>query len=362
MRNVGRSIIKAATKPYWSYLNRRLEPLVDVQNRLAVAQGQLAALQRDQAGFRQGMLDSVAVLGTTAARLAVMAEDGASVLDRIDLEQAGMRSVLDETRRTLAAAMERLEMSTEVLRHRLAFDPQRDGSLEQLDDELAEIANYAELASGWASQSGLWFNPPIWVRHSRSDVSVEAVNERIAEIPFVFAEVLGHVPPGSRVLDVGASESTVALSLASLGYPVTAVDPRGYALTHPNITTVASGVEELPAGLQFDAAICLSTVEHIGVGSYGQDVKPDGDVVAMQHLLRLTRRGGVLVFTAPYGRWHVTDLQRVYDDEHLDLVLSGWTVERREYLVHGRDGSWLVSPGPGDPAIDGVVLIRARKE
>jgi 2-polyprenyl-3-methyl-5-hydroxy-6-metoxy-1,4-benzoquinol methylase len=355
MRNVGRSIIKAATKPYWSYLNAKLEPLADLQNRLA-------ALQHDQAGFQQGMLDSIAVLGTVVERLTAMAEDDATVLHKVDLEQVGLRNALDETQRALSAAMDRTERSPGMPRHRLAFDPQQDGSLNQLDPALAEIANYAESAGGWASQAGLWFNPPIWVRHSRSNVSVEAVNERIAEIPFVFAELLAQVPAGSHVLDVGASESSVSLSLATLGYLVTAVDPRGYALTHPNITTVVSGAEELPAGLQFDAVICLSTIEHIGVGSYGQDVKADGDVVAMQNLLRLTRRGGVLVFTAPYGRWHVTDLQRIYDDEHLRGILLGWTVERREYLVRDGGGTWFLSAEPGDPGTDGVVLLRARKE
>ena len=43
---------------------------------------------------------------------------------------------------------------------------------------------------------------------------------------------------------MGASESTVALSLASLGYEVTAIDPRPYPFDHPRLRVVVGNVED----------------------------------------------------------------------------------------------------------------------
>ena len=43
--------------------------------------------------------------------------------------------------------------------------------------------------------------------------------------PWVLKAIVGAVPPGSRLLEIGAGEPLVAELLARLGYDVTVVDP-----------------------------------------------------------------------------------------------------------------------------------------
>ena len=65
---------------------------------------------------------------------------------------------------------------------------------------------------------------------------------------------------------MGGAESTIALSLSSLGYSVTVVDPRGYPVQHPGLRSMAVRLADLDAeDAGFDAAIAVSAVEHFGL-------------------------------------------------------------------------------------------------
>ena len=52
------------------------------------------------------------------------------------------------------------------------------------------------------------------------------INERIVEIPFVFQNLI--LKKGSKVLEFGCCQSSLAMQLASLGYRVTGVDFNDY--------------------------------------------------------------------------------------------------------------------------------------
>jgi SAM-dependent methyltransferase len=233
------------------------------------------------------------------------------------------------------------------------------GRVEHVDGALAALLNYAGSPTGFAAQRDLYFNPPVWVRYEAGDVVLGGVNERIAEIPYVFA-ALSEVPRGGRILDVGSGESSVALSLATLGYQVTALDPRGYPFEHPNLQTVTTSVEAWQTDDRFDAVVCLSTVEHIGLGAYGvEGAEPDGDLRAMRRIFELTKPGGLLVCTTPYGEPSVDDFQRVYDDAGLARLIDGWEITDRLVVRRRDDVTWELADGAeGAPA---AVLVTARR-
>ncbi len=78
------------------------------------------------------------------------------------------------------------------------------------------------------------------------------------------------------MLDVGAAESILALSLAGLGFAVVALDPRGYPLPHPKLRTETTALEDWETDERFDAILCVSTIEHLGAGEYGESRRPAG--------------------------------------------------------------------------------------
>jgi cyclopropane fatty-acyl-phospholipid synthase-like methyltransferase len=176
------------------------------------------------------------------------------------------------------------------------------------------------------------------------------------------------LPQGSHVLDFGATENTLALSLASMGHHVDAVDLRPYPLEHPRLTKVICPVEEWEGSERpFDAIISLSTLEHVGLGHYGDSRSPhlDLDQAILERFRGWLRPGGLLILTAPYGRWSVDELQRTYDAKHLDALLRCWEVLDRRYAVSPDPLRWFVihddplADGTRDMVTRGVVMLKA---
>lgn len=46
---------------------------------------------------------------------------------------------------------------------------------------------------------------------------------------------------------------------------------------------------------------CMHVVEHIGLGRYGDEIDPDGDLKAISELKRVVAKGGLLLFVVPCG-------------------------------------------------------------
>jgi hypothetical protein len=239
--------------------------------------------------------------------------------------------------------------------------PGAGSALAQLDAPRAAYLNWASGPDGYASQAGLWFNPPVPVQHNAGGVEILLVNERIVEQPFVFG-ALATLPAGARVLDVGGSESTVGLSLATLGHRVTVVDPRPHPLRHPSLAHAACTLDELPAPAaaeRFDAAVVLSAVEHFGLEHYGLDAVDERlDLAALARLRELVAPGGMLVLTVPFAeRGTVDDFQRVYDEAGLRELLVGWDV--RTSLRAGRVDRLTWQLGEPSRERHGVALVTA---
>ena len=236
--------------------------------------------------------------------------------------------------------------------------------LEKLDEPLAKAINYATSHQGFYAQAGLWFNPPVAVGLSAGTATPLQVTERIVEVPFAIA-ALTRLQRGSRILDIGSAESTFPLSAASLGYQVTAIDPRPLPYSHPNLESHASLLEDwdAPSG-SFDAVFLISTIEHVGLGAYGE--RPYGcsehgagaDVALLERVRALLSGQGLLVLTLPYGLRDRTDLERIYDEESLGRLLARWEVLERRVAVR-RDPLVWESGEDVEPGSRAVVMVIA---
>lgn len=64
---------------------------------------------------------------------------------------------------------------------------------------------------------------------------------------------------------------------------------------------------------EFDLITCLSTIEHIGLGRYGDPIDPWGDVKMAANLRQLLRPGGILLMSFPTGPGRVVfNKNRIY--------------------------------------------------
>lgn len=272
-----------------------------------------------------------------------------------ELMGRSLGDLLGETSATHAA----LEELAAMLRQGGLLRNLAGAPVETLDEGGADFLNYASGHQGFAAQKGFWFNPPISLRYEKGGVRPANTNERIVELPYVY-RALARMEPGASVLDVGAAESVLAFSLASLGYVVTALDLRPYPLEHPRLSAVEADILEWESDERFDAVVCISTLEHIGLAVYeddGSEVDESGDRRALGRFWTLTRPGGMLILTVPFGPGSADETQRSYDRAELERLLSGWSVEDLTVVSQEDDLTWSVNGD--DVTTRGVALVTA---
>jgi hypothetical protein len=232
---------------------------------------------------------------------------------------------------------------------------------------MAHLLNWATGHTGYAAQAGLWFNDPVVPEHRPGEVVLRHVTERIVEFPYALAATAS-LRPGSLVLDLGACESRLALSLASLGFQTIALDQRTYPLVHPNLTVVTSNVEDWEPREPLDAIFCISTLEHLGLPAYGiERTDMDLDRKTIGRLRSWLNEQGLLVLTVPFGEWSIDDFQRSYDSKHLAKLLEGWVVRDYRICIQTTPHTWELQPVEQlqDSFPEGtraVALIRATAE
>lgn len=167
------------------------------------------------------------------------------------------------------------------------------------------------------------------------------------DVEYSFIEA--HCPPGpGDGLDLGCGTSHLALLAARRGFRMTAIDlrPVRWPYAHPNLAFRQTDLFDLglsPSSL--DLVINCSTVEHIGLGRYGDDSTRDGDLAAMRLLASSLRPSGTMLLTVPAGRdavfepWH-----RVYGEDRLPRLLEGYRMEREEFWTKDAQGRWTSVP------------------
>ena len=69
---------------------------------------------------------------------------------------------------------------------------------------------------------------------------------------------------------------------------------------------MSSGYADL-ANLPFEinsvqSLSCMHTVEHVGLGRYGDPIDPDGDLKAIKEIKRVLAVNGNLLFVVPIGK------------------------------------------------------------
>lgn len=227
-----------------------------------------------------------------------------------------------------------------------------------------------------------FINNPIFVKIKKhfslkklsfiSRIERALVNERIVEIPFVLNSL-----PGKKdveLLDLGCSESPLAMFCASLGYKTIGIDGRDYPYYHPNFRFIKADLTSLPlADQSIDVAIAISTLEHIGLGFYQDKTKPSGDQQTVDEVYRILKPQGLFLISVPFGCAQQTTQQRIYNYAALSKLLKNFRIEtemfyQNQTLDPNFTNYWQNTPKEKlanfncNGKTQAVALIKARKK
>ncbi len=163
-----------------------------------------------------------------------------------------------------------------------------------------------------------------------------------------YSWVVANIPEGlGEALEFGCGNSWLALVAARRGFKTTAIDltPLEWFYVHPSLRLVQADIFGLDAApCSFDLIINCSSIEHVGLGRYGDSLNAHGDLAAMERLRILLKPGGVMLLTIPVGRDATfAPLHRIYGAKRLPALLSGFTVEEKEYWTKDPQNRWVLA-------------------
>lgn len=161
------------------------------------------------------------------------------------------------------------------------------------------------------------------------------------------ARILAKTKPEKHV-DIA---STLTFStLVSAFLPVEFYDIRPAHLGLSNLESKTGDLMALPFT---DGSImslsCMHTIEHIGLGRYGDPIDSEGDIKAMKELKRVTARKGSLLFVTPIGKPRlVFNAHRIYSYDEIVRNFEGFELKEFSLIP--------------DKATEGDLIQNASKE
>jgi hypothetical protein len=117
-----------------------------------------------------------------------------------------------------------------------------------------------------------------------------------------------------------------------------------------------------------DSLSCLHTIEHFGLGRYGDPIDPDGHRKGLDRLKAMVKPGGMLYLSTPIGPQRIEfNAHRIFAAATVTgWFADGWKIERFAVID---DTNRVLSPSPDDTAglanhfgcHAGVAIVAARK-
>jgi len=151
----------------------------------------------------------------------------------------------------------------------------------------------------------------------------------------------------TKHVDVGSRLDGFIAHLASFR-DVEVFDIRPMIDTIPGVTFTKLDVMSSNAIKQFgngycDSLSCLHTIEHFGLGRYGDEINPDGYKIGLRNIIELLKPGGIFYLSTPIGKQRIEfNANWVFDPASIisiaknkGLILDEFiTIEKGKYTRH----------------------------
>jgi len=167
---------------------------------------------------------------------------------------------------------------------------------------------------------------------------VGITSERLVEYEFV-ARNLVSSKKQAAILDIGSGSSLLAKAIGELGkgkwqvFRIDIAESNCDARMDARMTGFRKEV--------FSQVICISTIEHIGIGINSGDDDEHGDLKTVKEILRILKKGGSAIISVPYGKIKKLNY-RVYDRHALSRLVA---VDNEEFSVAAKKEFYCYDAG-----------------
>ncbi len=156
------------------------------------------------------------------------------------------------------------------------------------------------------------------------------------------ARVVAELRPKKHI-DI--SSSLYFSGIVSAFVPIDFYDYRPANLNLSNLASKRGDLLALPFPDASVASIsCMHTIEHVGLGRYGDPIDPEADVKAVAELKRVVANGGSILFVVPIGEKAVIEYNahRIYTYDQVVGLFDGCTLKEFALIPEREKNGGLV--------------------
>jgi SAM-dependent methyltransferase len=135
-------------------------------------------------------------------------------------------------------------------------------------------------------------------------------------------------------------------TVTSAFIPIKFYDYRPAHLQLTNYESDFADLKKLPfENNSVESISCMHTIEHIGLGRYGDELDIKGDLKAIEELKRVTQPNGDILFVTPVGNPKIEfNAHRIYSFEQIIDYFEG--CDLLEFALIPDSGGLIINPDP----------------
>ncbi len=173
---------------------------------------------------------------------------------------------------------------------------------------------------------------PLFYSITDIDVRLEIIGRRETEYygqtdKWLYEALDAFPIKGKEVAIIGSASPWYESVVIAFGGIPTTIEYDAIITDDPRLTILTMN-EYKNKPKKFDIVLTISSIEHDGLGRYGDPLNPSGDLEFMTLAKEvLLKPNGRMILSTPIGQDVLTwNCHRVYGPIRLPLLLSGWTV------------------------------------
>ena len=193
----------------------------------------------------------------------------------------------------------------------------------------------------YANESQFSKNPPVWQKED-IDNTLDGIKNHLPyydlipnmrsyhdprTVMYLIAAIQKYSIKDKDVLVIGSLKPWLeVICLSHNAKSVTTVDFNPPISHHPRIKTIS--VNELNPDIKYDIVLSFSSLEHDGLGRYGDPMHPDGDIERMKVIATLLNPiSGLMFLGVPMGPdYMVYNIHRIYGRKRFPLLTQDFTI------------------------------------
>lgn len=159
------------------------------------------------------------------------------------------------------------------------------------------------------------------------------------------ARILMQIKPNKHI-DI--SSTLYFSSIVSAFIPTEFYDYRPANINLTGLKSLKADLNNLPfEDNSIQSLSCMHTIEHVGLGRYGDKIDPNGDIKAINELKRVVAKNGHLLFVVPIGKSKIIfNAHRIYSYKQIMTYFREFTLadfslisEKLKIIINGASES-----------------------